>query len=153
MALTCEVVLDTGIRFGEPMLLVDLLQHASNSEPTLTSRNWLMTLRICDDEAIADLHARFFADPTPTDVITFPSGEENDSDESYLGDVVVSAETAATQSTDAGHSTEREVAFLALHGLLHLCGYTDATDEQRDHMHERQYQHLLSWERERGRPW
>jgi probable rRNA maturation factor len=152
MPLICDVVVDPGIEFSDPSALADLLQFAAGSEPAIAAGRWQMTLRLADDSAIADLHRQFFADPTPTDVITFPSGELP-GDDAYLGDVVVSVETAAEQAADVGHSDAREVAFLALHGLLHLCGYEDATSEQRDAMHNRQSQHLAAWERDRGRQW
>jgi probable rRNA maturation factor len=153
MPLHCDVVVDAGVEVGEAVTLATLLEFAADSEPALSDSRWQMTLRICDDDTIAELHGRFFADPTPTDVITFPSGEAPDAGDVYLGDVVVSVETAASQSGDAGHSPEREIAFLALHGLLHLCGYDDTSDELRAAMHERQNAHLIAWERERGRPW
>lgn len=152
MPLLCDVIIDPGIEFFDSAALADLLQFAAASELAVAAGRWQMTLRLSDDSAIADLHGRFFADPTPTDVITFPSGELP-GDGAYLGDVVVSVETAAEQAADAGHSREREVAFLALHGLLHLCGYEDATSEQRDEMHRRQSQHLAAWERDRGQLW
>ena len=152
MPLSCEIVVDDGVAFEQTAALSDLLEHAGRVEPALDGTAWQMTLRLCDDATIAGLHAEFFNDPTPTDVITFPLGDEA-SDDAYLGDVVVSFEKAVQQADDGRHSPAREVAFLALHGLLHLCGYHDATDEQREAMHERQYQHLDDWERARGRAW
>ena len=153
MPLQCEVVVDTGVTCDAQPWLADLLEHAADSEPALAGGRWQMTLRLSDDTTIAELHGQFFGDPTPTDVITFPTGDEADDDVTHLGDVVVSVATAASQSVEAGHSGAREVAFLALHGLLHLCGYDDATDDERSAMHERQYAYLAKWECERGRPW
>jgi probable rRNA maturation factor len=152
MPLSCEVIVDDGVAFERADWLADLLEYAGLAEPALGGTAWHMTLRVCDDATIAALHAQFFNDPTPTDVITFPSGDES-SDLAYLGDVIVSAETAADQADDGTHSAAREVAFLALHGLLHLCGFDDATDAERRAMHQRQYQHLDDWERVRGRSW
>ena len=153
MPLDCDVIVDPGIDAGDAAILADLLQRAAESEPILDGCGWQMTLRLSDDETIASLHDRFFSDPSPTDVITFPSGDLPDNDGGYLGDVVVSVESAASQAIDAGHSQAREIAFLALHGLLHLCGYDDSTEDRRDAMHLRQNQHLLAWERDRGRTW
>ena len=153
MSLDCELIIDPDVDFDQPAQLVELIEHAAESESFLTSGHWQMSLRLCRDYAIADLHERFFNDPTPTDVITFPSGDEPDENGAYLGDVVVSVETAADQATDGNHSVAREVAFLSLHGLLHLCGYDDTTTMERDAMHHRQLMLLETWERERGRPW
>jgi probable rRNA maturation factor len=153
MPLHCDIVTDPGIEFDDGLALTDLLQFAAESEPAISGRRWQMTLRLSDDLAIAGMHGQFFDDPTPTDVITFPSGEMADDDGEYLGDVVVSVETAVVQAEEFGHSTEHEVAFLALHGLLHLCGYDDATQAQRDEMHRRQNEHLSAWKRDRDQLW
>jgi probable rRNA maturation factor len=152
MPLSCEVIVDDGVTFEHVDWLSDLLEFAARAEPALDGADRSMSLRLCTDATIAALHAEFFDDPTPTDVITFPSGDESDED-AYLGDVVVSVEMAAEQADDGSHSVKREVAFLALHGLLHLCGFNDASDDEREAMHRRQYTHLDSWERVRGRSW
>lgn len=70
------------------------------------------------DEAIAEVHGRFLEDPTPTDVITFEHGE-----------ILISTETAVRQAADAGWEPRRETALYLVHGLLHLAGHEDATDE------------------------
>lgn len=153
MPLQCDVIIDAGVAFDQPGQLADLLQHAAESEPSLIASAWQMTLRLTGDDPITELHERFFADPSPTDVITFPWGELPAVDGAHLGDVVVSVDAAAEQACEAGHSSAREVAFLALHGLLHLCGYDDATTQARDAMHQRQLLLLETWERCHGRPW
>ena len=56
----------------------------------------------------------------------------------YLGDVVISYDRAAEQAPEYGHGTEREVALLMVHGLLHLLGYDDVDEESRARMHARQ---------------
>jgi probable rRNA maturation factor len=56
-------------------------------------------------------------------------GEDDDEAEPLeLGDIVISVETAARQAPEHGHSLERELLFLASHGLLHLLGW-DHPDE------------------------
>jgi probable rRNA maturation factor len=153
MPLTCDVLIDEGLIFQHAAALADLLQFAANREPAFPQGDWQMTLRLCDDATIAELHEQFFGDPSPTDVITFPAGIPDDSEAPYLGDVIVSFETAADQAGDAGNPIDREVAFLGLHGLLHLCGYDDPDDQQRASMHQRQLDHLEAWETSRGKSW
>ncbi|MHB8644681.1 MAG: rRNA maturation RNase YbeY [Thermomicrobiales bacterium] len=103
-----------------------------------------LTLLVTDDTGIQSLHREYSHDDTPTDVLSFAAA----SDEkfpiepgygNYLGDIAVSWDTAARQGPDASLSVELEVAFLALHGLLHLLGADDATDAARAAMHERQH--------------
>ncbi|HEX5166119.1 MAG TPA: rRNA maturation RNase YbeY [Thermomicrobiales bacterium] len=153
MSLRCDVLVDPGVTFKHGAALIDLIQFAAEREPSLPADEWHMTLRLSDDATIAALHEQFFNDPTATDVITFPAGDGDDGGEAYLGDVVVSVETAARQAGEGDHSVAREIAFLGLHGLLHLTGYNDPDDEQRVAMHRRQLQHLEAWEASRGRPW
>ena len=69
------------------------------------------------DRRIAVLHGEFLGDPTPTDVITFLHGE-----------IVVSAETARREALTRGLDPGEELARYAIHGLLHLAGWTDAAD-------------------------
>jgi probable rRNA maturation factor len=67
-------------------------------------------------------------------VLSFPSRDEGSApdrfaDALFLGDVVVSADTALRQAREAGHTMEREVSELVIHGILHLCGYDHETDQ------------------------
>jgi probable rRNA maturation factor len=79
---------------------------------------------LCDDEEIAAYHERYMGLPGPTDVLSWPS-------DISLGDVMVSCETAGRQAKMLGHSWEREVCVLAVHGTLHLLGWDDhGADEQ-----------------------
>lgn len=71
---------------------------------------------IVSDAAIARLHLRFMAIRGPTDVLTFHHGE-----------VVISADIAATQAGCRGHPVEIEIALYTVHGFLHLNGFDDRT--------------------------
>lgn len=67
----------------------------------------------------------------PTDVLTFPSDEEDE-----LGDVIIALDVAKSQAEAYGHSYEREVAFLLIHGLLHTLGFTHDSEEDEAQMIE-----------------
>lgn len=97
-----------------------------------------LTVVFVSDRKIRDLNRKFRRKAHSTDVLAFaledpgsarslPAGEQTGSDK-YLGDIVVSAETALRQAKEAGHSFYREVDELVLHGVLHLCGYDHETD-------------------------
>lgn len=146
-----ELLVDDGVTSPiEEALLSSLLHCALRFEAVLPEGDWTVTLRLTDDERITDIHEQFFADPTPTDVISFPSGDDLADRDGHLGDIVISVDTAASHADEYGHTTAREIAFLALHGLLHLIGYDDATVEERDDMLRRQTTILEAFERERG---
>jgi len=73
---------------------------------------------VVSDRRIAEVHWRFMRIAGATDVITFEHGE-----------IVISAETAARQAGEHGMSLEREMGLYVVHGLLHLNGYDDLTEE------------------------
>lgn len=89
-------------------------------------REATLTLRITDDDEVAALHETFMGLPGPTDVLSFPSED----DESSLGDLVIGWSFAVRQSAPRGQGPaawQAEVIDLALHGLAHLLGHDHAT--------------------------
>jgi len=79
---------------------------------------------LVSDARIAALHGEFMHDPTPTDVITFRHGE-----------IVMSAETARRESRRRGLALPEEIVRYAVHGLLHLAGWSDADPDAASDMH------------------
>jgi probable rRNA maturation factor len=88
------------------------------------------TLAFVSDRAMRELNRRWRGKSGTTDVLSFPSGQEEfeRGEGLSLGDVVVSVEQAARQAAEHGLDFEGEVAQLILHGLLHLCGYDHELD-------------------------
>jgi len=64
-------------------------------------------------------------------------------EETLLGDIVISLETAIRQAEEFGHSMERELAYLTIHGMLHLSGYDHETEEEKAEM-RKQEEFILS---------
>jgi probable rRNA maturation factor len=83
------------------------------------------TIAFVSDKAIRQLNRQFRGVDKATDVLSFPSEDE---DGSNLGDIAISVDTAAAQAKENGLTFEGEVAQLILHGLLHLSGYDHDTD-------------------------
>lgn len=96
-------------------------------------------ITIVDDEEIHTLNREYRNVDRPTDVLSFAldEGEEDEPElidgpeEHLLGDIIISAETAQRQGEEFGHGLEREIVYLAVHGLLHLLGYDHMTDEDK----------------------
>jgi len=94
----------------------------------------VVDVTIVDDAEIQELNREYRNVDRPTDVLSFAldEGEEpaltGGPDEHLLGDIIISAETAVRQGEEYGHGLNRELAYLAIHGCLHLLGY--------DHMEE-----------------
>lgn len=87
-----------------------------------------------DDEYIRELNRDYRGKDSATDVLSFALDEGEEPEiidgpaETLLGDIVISIETASRQAEDFGHSLQRELAYLTVHGMLHLLGY-DHEDE------------------------
>ena len=88
-----------------------------------------ISVTFVDNAAIAELNNQYRNKPMPTDVLSFPLGENGEYDTNpetgakMLGDIVISVEHALSQANLYGHGIEREVAFLTVHSMLHLLGY------------------------------
>lgn len=96
---------------------------------------------VVSDATIRDLNRQFLAHDEPTDVVTFAlDGGAGfvEAGPPTLGEVYISCERAADQCADWGHTVRQELAFLVVHGVLHLLGWNDATDEERSGMQARQ---------------
>lgn len=120
------------------------------TEGEISTRAASLTVNLVDEDTISRLHGEYFNDTSMTDVITFPVGDPWFEEESHLGDVVICGPVAAEQAADAQHTTLREIAFLAVHGVLHLAGFDDQTRQARDTMLTRQTELLEMCERSIG---
>jgi probable rRNA maturation factor len=80
-------------------------------------------------DEMSALHERYLGEPGPTDVLSFPLGEDG-----LLGDVVVCPAYAAANTSDV----KAELALLVVHGVLHLLGYDHEEEDERSAMWERQ---------------
>ncbi len=93
------------------------------------------------------LHHEYFDDDSPTDVITFPANEPWVAGAGqHLGDIVICRDVAEEQAREASHTYWTEVAFLMLHGMLHIAGYDDADETSRREMIETQSELLVAFE-------
>ena len=86
-----------------------------------------LAVRFVSDREMTRLNNEFRGQDRPTDVLTFP-GEET-VEGAQLGDIAVSVPSARRQARERGHSVERELEFLLLHGLLHCLGHDHETDD------------------------
>jgi probable rRNA maturation factor len=96
------------------------------------------------DRAIAALNARYLGHAGPTDVLAFPASTDGwpAGEPVWLGEVVVSVDRAREQARERGLRAAVELKRLVAHGILHLCGYRDATAAGRARMRRREDRHL-----------
>ncbi|WP_207857163.1 rRNA maturation RNase YbeY [Lucifera butyrica] len=104
---------------------------------------------LVDDEYIKELNAAYRGKDMATDVLSFALNEGEEPEiidgpqETLLGDIVISIETARRQSEEYGHSLERELAYLTVHGMLHLLGYDHEEEAAKEEMRTEE-EHVLS---------
>lgn len=103
-----------------------------------------ISVTIVDNEVIKELNLQTRGIDRETDVLSFPLGENGEYEVNYatdallLGDIVISLPKALEQAQEYGHSTEREIAFLTVHSMLHLLGYDHIEDDDRVVMRARE---------------
>ena len=93
---------------------------------------------LTDDARIRNLNRDFLETDRPTDVLSFPLAQphelEDPARDLFLGEIYISVETARAQARAARRPLTREVAHLAIHGLLHLLGHDHAKPGERRRM-------------------
>jgi len=91
-----------------------------------------LTIVLSDDAQLRALNNEFLGIDAPTDVLSFPAGDEDpDTEAEYLGDILISYPRAQAQAVAGGHTVQAELQLLTIHGTLHLLGHDHAeTDEK-----------------------
>ena len=106
-----------------------------------------VSLVFTDSEAIKQLNRDYRGVDEPTDVLAFSMLLQKGTDSSFalppdgltrLGEVIISYPQAVAQAKEQGHSPERELALLIIHGILHLLGYDHEEPEEESKMRERE---------------
>ena len=106
--------------------------------------NGEVSVTLTNNEYIHTLNKEYRGIDRPTDVLSFALNESEEPEMvdgpevNMLGDLIISVERAKEQAADYGHSLRREVAFLTVHGMLHLLGYDHMEDEEREEMEAEQ---------------
>jgi rRNA maturation RNase YbeY len=93
----------------------------------------------CNDEYLHSINVEYLDHDTLTDIITFDNSE---GDELIEGDIFVSIERIIDNTKDFNTTFEQEFKRVIVHGILHLCGYCDKTDENEKQMREKEDYYL-----------
>lgn len=119
----------------------ELIRRACQTALNMEGAKGDITVLIADPERIQTLNRDFRHVDRVTDVLTFPAWEGEAifaPSDGYLGDIMICMERAKEQAEEFGHSLERELAFLAVHGTLHILGYDHMEPEEEALMRQRQ---------------
>ena len=98
-----------------------------------------LSTTIVDDKTIHKINKEYRKIDRPTDVISFAYNDEDSDGETPIddmGEIIISIDTAIKQAEFYSHPVEREIAFLFIHGFLHLSGY--------DHMEEKEAEEMFA---------
>lgn len=105
-----------------------------------------LSVTFVSDERIREINFEYRNKDYATDVISFALEEMGEDEVAIvgdnlprvLGDIIISIEKTKEQAMEYGHSFDRELGFLALHGFLHLLGYDHMNEEDEKEMFSRQ---------------
>lgn len=106
--------------------------------------NGEVSITLTDNAYIHELNREYRGIDRPTDVLSFALNESEEPEVkggvnlNILGDLVISVERAEEQAAEYGHSVKREMAFLTVHGMLHLLGYDHMEEADRLEMEDEQ---------------
>lgn len=100
-----------------------------------------VSLTLTDDARIWELNRTYRGVDQPTDVLSFALQEQDEEEpdifgfeDNVLGDIIISVERAREQAAEYGHTLEREIVYLAVHGTLHLLGFDHETEAEKEIM-------------------
>ncbi|WP_202080678.1 rRNA maturation RNase YbeY [Caldalkalibacillus salinus] len=121
-------------------LIEELLQTAAKVEHIEQGE---VSITLVNLKEIQELNLSYREKDKPTDVLSFPMEDDDDiflaeGEPRMLGDIIISIPRAQEQATEYGHSFERELGFLVVHGFLHLIGYDHESEAEAQEMFSRQ---------------
>lgn len=156
MKLLIDITDETNQLSPDELQLVErLLIYASEQENI--DQNAEVSVTIVTNEDIHQINKEYRGIDRPTDVISFALEESNDGEPEIfgegiprvLGDIIISIDKAKEQAIEYGHTLEREIGFLLVHGFLHLLGYDHMDEKEEKKMFSRQNEILAGFGLER----
>ncbi len=130
--------------FNETDEQIDLEEEKKIIEYALNYKrleNVIFNVIFVDNETIKNINRKYRGIDKETDVISFALEDSKDITFDFgrlLGDIYISVSKMKQQAKEYGHSEQREMAFLTIHGLLHLLGYDHMTKEDEEVMFKEQ---------------
>lgn len=133
------------------VLVEKLLQHAADVEKIEDGSE--VSITFVTNEAIHEINREYRDKDQPTDVISFALEEMGEGEVAIigegipriLGDIIISTDRTREQAQEYGHTFERELGFLAVHGFLHLLGYDHMSEQDEKEMFGKQDEILASF--------
>lgn len=129
-----EIIKDIDIEVDELKLLNKYVKYVVNK---LELEKCEFNIIIVNNDKIHEINKEYRNVDRETDVISFAMEDNMDieyEDFRLLGDIYISIDKCYSQALEYGHSNERELCFLATHGILHLLGYDHMEKDEEEEM-------------------
>lgn len=117
--------------------LIEKVVYKCFEEEKLLDSKLYLSVILTNPENIRQINNEYRNIDKPTDVLSFPMFEKNEleninfENEEVLGDVIVSIERVEEQAKEYGHTFERELAYMIVHGFYHLMGFDHMVEEDK----------------------
>lgn len=158
MKATLEIILKGVAEKDSHEDLIDSVVEKCFEIENLDSNKVYVAITLTTPEEIREINKQFRKIDKETDVLSFPIFEKKDIDmlkknsdimdenmpQDVLGDIIISVEKVEEQAKEYGHSVERELAYMVVHGFYHLMGYDHISDEEKKVMREKEEKVLES---------
>ena len=131
---------------------LDLEENVINEcfkEEKMSDLNFYVSVTLTSPKQIHELNRKYRNVDRPTDVLSFPMFEKDELERiiteklknvvpEVLGDIVISVEKVEEQAKEYGHSFERELSYMLVHGFYHIMGYDHIEEEDKVQMREKE---------------
>ncbi len=118
-------------------------EAAFAAAPPSNAKAYELAIVLSGDEEVRDLNRTWRGTDTPTNVLSFPAGEQRGTSR-QLGDVVLAFETVAREADARGLALSDHVSHLVVHGVLHLLGFDHASEDEAEKMESTERRVLAS---------
>ncbi len=127
-------------------IIKQVIERCFNEE-NLNDKNVEINIILTTPERIKQINNKFRNIDRTTDVLSFPMFEKEEiavikkngsKIKEVLGDIVISTEQVEIQAREYGHSFERELAYMVVHGFYHIIGYDHIKEEEKKIMREKE---------------
>jgi len=118
-------------------------EAAFAAAPPSDAEAYELTVVLSDDKEVRDLNRTWRGKDTPTNVLSFPAGEQPGAPR-QLGELVLAFETVAREADAQGLALSEHISHLVVHGVLHLLGFDHASEDDAEKMESTERQVLAS---------
>lgn len=158
MRITSEIILKGVEEKDSHEDLIDRVVNKCFEIENLDENKVYISITLTTPEEIREINNHYRGIDKETDVLSFPIFEKKDLDmlrkngeivdkdmpQDVLGDIIISIKRVEEQAKEYGHSIERELAYMVVHGFYHLMGYDHMNEEDKKVMREKEEKVLES---------